>query len=133
MELLRDRNGRYVVTDDIERAVVLAVRSSGKSPAREFLEWLEHEDQRVLLKFLALFQKIASCGRITNKKQFRKEEDGIWSFKHGQYRIGCFLDERSWVLTHGFVKKRDKWPPTELRGAQEIMADDLARIRAARR
>ena len=133
MELLRDRNGRYVVKEGPMKTVVAAVRSNEKSPARDFLESLWQRDRPAFTKFRALFEKIAKTGLIRNTTQFRKEEGDIWSFKHGQCRIACFQDGRCWVLTHGFEKKRGRWRKEDLKKAENIRADDLARIEAAKR
>ena len=134
MEPELDSNGRYVVTMGVERNIVIAVRPNGRSPALKFLEGLEKNDRKVLRKFYALFQRMAERGVIRNKKKFRKEGgDDIYGFKgSAQHRIGCFLDRNTWVLTHGFVKKCDKWPIKEIGRAEKIMEDDRERIRTSR-
>jgi hypothetical protein len=57
----------------------------------------------------------------------KKERDSIWAFKSCQIRIGCFQDGNEWVLTHGFVKKCNNWPKSELERADRIRAEHLAR------
>jgi len=91
------------------------------------LDDLERNDKSNLLKFAALFKHLANNPRIRNEKQFKKIRGSIWEFKRSHYRIGCFQDGPDWVLTHGFVKKQQKWPPTEFSRAERIRAEDLSR------
>ncbi len=101
-------------------AVEYAQSANGKLLAKEFIEGLSIADQA---KLAHLFQWIAEHGQIRNEEKFRHEGDKIYSFKAHQIRIGCFCSGRRWILTHGFVKKQDRWPPAELERAKRIMAE----------
>ena len=96
--------------------------SNGESPARDFIEGLSDSDRR---KLAALFDRMAEVGQIRNLQRFRKIEGDIWEFKSDQIRIGCFQEGRVWFLTHGFIKKSDKWRPEEKKRAQRIMREHL--------
>jgi phage-related protein len=77
-------------------------------------------------KLGALFQRMADSGRIHNVQKFKKVEGMVFEFKSFQIRIGCFQERREWFLTHGFMKKQDKWPRRELERAQTIRDEHLA-------
>lgn len=104
--------------------VEYAVCENGSSPAKEHIESLETKDQ---LKIAALFQRMADSGKIENTEKFTREKDSIWAFKSFQFRFPCFQKGRSWVVTHGFRKKRNKWPPEELKRAERIRDEHLSR------
>ena len=108
------------------RTVAYARDASGNRPAFEFLEVTV--SQRQHLQFQQYFHHLAVHGWLSNPKQFRKERDDIWAFKAGEARIACFPKGRVWFLTHGFLKKRDRWPPEELNRALRIRWEHLVRM-----
>lgn len=115
-----------VVNRGQQRTVAYAVRKDGSRPAEEFIDQVM--DQRSRARLFALIAKLCATGRIVNDEQFKKEEDETWGLKPtSQVRIACFQDGRFWFLTHGFVKKRAKWPRSELERAEEIRHEHLAR------
>lgn len=106
--------------------IVCARRANGSSPAREFIESLDMGDQG---KLFAMFQRMADVGQISNRQKFKKLDGKIFEFKSYQIRMPCFRDGLQWVITHGFVKKRDRVPPAEIVRANAIMNEDLQRRR----
>ena len=74
-----------------------------------------------------LFERMADHGRINNREQFKKVAGYIFEFKRHQIRIGCFQVGRTWFLTHGFIKKADEWPASELQKANDIRIEHLAK------
>lgn len=102
--------------------VEYVVLRNGQCPAQEFVNGLEMSEKAKLAR---LFNKMAMFGRIGNFEKFKKESGEIFGFKSFQIRIGCFQMGRMWLLTHGFRKKRDKWPKSELDRADEIRHDYL--------
>ncbi len=101
-----------------------AVRSSGKMPAKKYLESLVKEDR---FRLEALFERMATFGKVKNKEKFRKLEDEIWEFKSGQHRLLCFQVSNRWILTHGFLKKSGKTPRKEIERAIVIMREHTER------
>jgi hypothetical protein len=97
--------------------VEYVVLRNGQCPAEEFVSALEVSDKAKLAR---LFQKMATVGRIANEEKFKKESGEIYGFKSFQIRIGCFRVGRAWLLTHGFRKKRNHWPKSELERADAI-------------
>jgi hypothetical protein len=106
------------------RTIEYAVCSDRSMPAREFVECLDESDQR---KLEVLFRRMADMGKIFNREQFKLVEGKIFEFKRFQIRIGCFQIGARWILTHGFKKKGDRWPDSQLVRANRIMAEHLAR------
>jgi phage-related protein len=127
MEQQVDEHGRAIVATGCACRIVCAVTRNGKSPAADFLDDLKRNDVHNLGKFAARFLRLADNPRIQNEKQFKKICGRIWEFKVSHYRIVCFQDGPDWVLTHGFVKKQQKWPKTELPRAERIRDEDLLR------
>ena len=115
---------RHRVQTGPARSITCALRPDGKSPAKDFLDNLDEKTRR---RFTVSFQRMADEGHINNKEHFRKVQDRIWEFKRFQHRIGCFQDGQEWVLTHGFIKKGDKWPRTQVERAVLIMTQDKDR------
>jgi hypothetical protein len=105
-------------------SVEYATRDNGTRPAEEFIQSRDPSDQA---KLAALFRRLADFGRIDNRQKFKKVEGDIFEFKSFQIRIGCFQSGRTWFLTHGFVKKQDRWPKSELERAQTIRKEHMSR------
>jgi phage-related protein len=97
------------------------VDSHGRALAMDFIEGLSEGDQK---KIVRLLQEFAARGEIRNREKFRLEEKPIYAFKSFQIRILCFFlprtEKKSVVLTHGFKKKQDSMPPSELQKAKNI-------------
>lgn len=103
--------------------VSFAPDPSGKLQAKTFLESLTDAEYRSVM---SLIHRLASTGKIQNTEQFRKEEGKIFAIKRHQIRVGCFQMARVWYQTHGFTKKQNKWPKSELTRASEICDHYLA-------
>lgn len=98
-----------------------AVRASGKSESKSFIESLE-EAKRA--KIEALIERYADRGKIWNKEQFKKLDGEIWEFKAFQIRVLMFNCERGRIaLTHGFIKKKGRTPPSQIKKANDIMQE----------
>jgi hypothetical protein len=121
---MRGEADRPVAANGTALSVLYAVGSDGASPAKEFVELQEIKDQR---KLAVLFQRMADVGELRNREKFKKVEGDIWEFKSHQLRILCFRDGPNWILTNGFLKKKDQIPPSELDRAQRIMSEDSRR------
>ncbi|MFH0983410.1 MAG: type II toxin-antitoxin system RelE/ParE family toxin [Planctomycetota bacterium] len=93
-------------------------------PAKLFIEDLDEPDQR---KLDTLFRRMADTGKIFNREQFKQVAGKIYEFKRFQVRVGCFQVGNRWILTHGFIKKGEQWPRSELERAERIMNEQLAR------
>ncbi len=115
-----------IVLRGIARTVEYAVCSDGSMPAKEFVEGLDESDQR---KLVTLFRRLADTGKIFNREQFKLVDGNIFEFKRFQVRVGCFQVGSRWLLTHGFIKKQDRWPEAELERANRIRNEHVERER----
>jgi hypothetical protein len=119
----KDADSSIVVRGN-QRTIEYAICANGSMPAKEFIEVL---DERELRQMDTLFRRMADTGKIFNKEQFKQVKDKIYEFKRYQTRVGCFQIGTRWVLTHGFIKKADRWRNSEVERAERIMEEHLAR------
>jgi hypothetical protein len=127
-----DGKGKSPAAVGAAATVDFATDANEHQLARSFLaDELTSEQQ---IKMVALFQWLADFGKIVNREKFKKLSgtDNIYEFKHNQIRIGCFQSGRYWYLTHGFIKKKDDWPPTEVARAERIRTEHLSRKKTLR-
>ena len=116
--------GRIAHVPGPKRTIAFAIRLDGSCPAREFLEGLSDSDES---KVANLFRWMADHGEIKNGQKFKRLDGPIWEFKSHQIRIPCFQDGTIWVLTHGFRKKSDQAPKSEVARAHDIHSEYLSR------
>lgn len=113
------------------RTVAYAIDANGDMPARDFLENTKGKkapSKQELAGLFHLFKVMTQQGKITNDEQFKKERGEIFGFKKYQARIAAFQLGDVWFLTHGFKKKKDKWPESEIGRAVRIREEHLARV-----
>lgn len=110
-----------------QRTIDCATDASGEQPAFDFLASAEcpAKDRARLVHW---FRVIAEhTERKGTEEAFKFERDGLWAFKSYQARVLAFQVGRTWWLTHGFVKKKDKIPPAEFERAARIQAEHMKR------
>lgn len=114
-----------------QRDVLYARAANGDLLALDFLNSIASRgrtDFKDMRKIKELCKRLAECGTIPTRENFVREQDEIWSLKSYQVRIGAFQHGRIWFLTHGFIKKCDRWPKAELERADEIRIQQLKRL-----
>jgi hypothetical protein len=105
--------------------VAYARDASGRLNAADFLE-SEQVPEKDKARLLRQFELVAN-GHTTNREQFKKEQGNIYGFKSYQARVAAFFGKNGFLfLTHGFMKKKDKWPPTEIERAERIRTEHTA-------
>lgn len=114
-----------VLVEGPARVVAYARDASGCANAQAFLDdpALPRKERDRLLRS---FGVIAATG-LLDRTHFRKEVGEVWAFKAHQARIGAFFFGRVIYLTHGFTKKKDRWPTSEIERAERIRREHLAR------
>ena len=111
-----------------ERVVVeCVIRANGNSPSKDFLDSLNNKDRP---KIMRIIKRYANFRVIFNKEQFKKVEGtDFFEFKSFQIRLlmyHCSLGRIA--LTHGFKKKGDRIPRSEIKRAYRIKEEyDLIR------
>ena len=112
--------------------VEYACDASGRYPAEDFLKEVGEDQARKSehAGLLYLFKLYADQGRITNPEQFKKLEGTdptLVEFKKFQCRVfGFFNGSGVLVLTHGFIKKKDKVDKSEIERGQRIRRGHLS-------
>jgi len=96
---------------------------AGNEPVREWLKSLRREDRRTIGEDL----KTVQFGWPVGMPLIRKLEPGIWevrsSISQGIARVLFTVEGHTMMLLHGFVKKSQKTPRTELRTAHQRLVD----------
>lgn len=110
------------------KTVVYAVCANGTSPGFDFYRNELTDTEKA--QMLRLFNKMGDRGRIASREQFKRiEGTEFFEFKNFQIRMPCyFLPGNLVVLTHGFRKKGDRIPPSEIDRARRIKQEDAARF-----
>lgn len=102
-----------------------ALDARGRMPARDFFLALDPADQR---KVAALFQWLATEGRVPNREKFKGlgvQGMGQWEFKSHQVRfLGDFRPGARFVVALGLRKKQDSLRPADVQVAARIMAEN---------
>lgn len=112
-------------------AIAFAIEKSGDCPACEFFDRLALIDKA---KLMALFQIAGDHGKFHNPEKFGDLGDGLFEFKSFQIRMpfAYSKNERGLiVITHGFIKKKDKTPKEEITRAWRIYEEDQAQTKLA--
>ena len=91
---------------------------SSECLVQEFIDTLPQAEQK---KIIALLKRAADHGLPKNEEKFKKLQDDLFEFKADQVRLICFFDKgKLIILTHGFLKKSQKTPKTEVEKAKRL-------------
>ncbi len=103
--------------------VVFYKTRGGNEPVREWLKELKREDRKTIGENI----KTVQFGWPLGMPLIRKVESGIWEVRsnisRGISRVLFTVEGDTMVLLHGFVKKSQKTPRTELRKARQRLVD----------
>ena len=116
----------------MEREIILYITQDGKCPVKEFLDSLP---RKIFQKISWVLQLISEIDRIpTTYLKKLKDTDNIWEcrIKFGSdiCRLFCFFHNGSIiVLTHGFMKKSQKIPKSEIGRAEQYKRDYERRMK----
>lgn len=104
--------------------IAFAREKNGTYPAEEFVDALPAADQA---KLANAFTLAGDHGDFSNPEKFGDLKNGMYEFKIKQIRLPFSYSEkesRTIVVTHGFVKKKDKAPKEEIERAWRIFRED---------
>lgn len=100
-------------------AVLFYKTESGREPVREWLKSLRHEDKKEIGQDIMT----AQFGWPLGMPLIRKLEKDLWEvrsdIKDGIARIFFTVDRSEMILLHGFVKKSQATPQSDLDLARE--------------
>jgi len=104
-------------------SVVFYMSAAGNEPVREWLLGLSRRDR----KSVGFDIKTAQYGWPVGMPLIRKLEPGLWEVRtrleDGIARVIFTVDGGTMVLLHGFAKKSQKTPATDLKTARQRLAD----------
>ena len=114
----------------MNRAIRFYKTVDGKCPVQDFLDALPGKVAQKVVWVLRLLEDIEMVPAIYFKKLVGTED--IWEcriqFGSNAYRMFCFFADNSVViLTHGFIKKSQKTPKSEIEKAEAYRRDFLKR------
>lgn len=114
----------------VSRTITFYKTAEGKCPIQDFLDSLSGKAAQKVTWVLKLIEDFDIVPSSYFKKLTGTEE--IWecriSFSSNTYRILCFFVNNSVVvLTHGFTKKSQKTPKTEIERAEAYRRDFFKR------
>jgi phage-related protein len=96
---------------------------AGNEPVREWLKSLKRKDRKTIGEDI----KTAQFGWPLGMPLIRKLEPGIWEVRsnisQGIARVLFTVEGHTMVLLHGFIKKSQKTPRSELHTARQRLAD----------
>ena len=96
---------------------------SGNEPVRDWLLELKRQDRKTVGQDI----KTAQYGWPLGMPLIRKLEPGLWEVRShvadGIARMLFTVDGETMVLLHGFVKKSQKTPATDMKTARQRLAD----------
>lgn len=98
-----------------ETEVLIFAESDGSSP---FLIWLDKQPPKVQDKCIVFIERLEEYGYELRRPQADYLSDGIYELRikrqKTNYRILYFFHENRAVISHGFMKQRDKVPEKEI-------------------
>ncbi|MBI5375251.1 MAG: type II toxin-antitoxin system RelE/ParE family toxin [Candidatus Schekmanbacteria bacterium] len=114
----------------MKRNIVFYKTPNGKCPVQDFLDSLPGKSAQKVAWVLSLMEDLDVVPSVYFKKLVGTEE--IWEcrtqFGSNACRVFCFFDGNSVVvLTHGFMKKTQKTPRSEIDRAESYRKDYLKR------
>ena len=101
---------------------IFTISNGGRCIVRDFIKALNTSDQK---KIVALLKRTAEHGTPKNTEKFDSiQGTSLWEFKSFQIRIFCFFNKSKMIiLTHGFIKKKQKTPKQEIEKALRLMKE----------
>ena len=110
-------------------------RSDGTKPVNEFLNDLDDNMRGKIAFEISLLQQFGTSLRMPHSRPLGS---GIYELR-AQFASNItrvlyfFIDGDTAVLTHGFVKKTQKTPPSEIKRAKNYREDYLSRYKGGER
>lgn len=111
--------------------VILYRNSSGDYPVQEFIDSLEIKAQSKVKDTIKLLQEFGIQLGLPHVKKITGTQ--LWELRivgsDSARVLYVAMTGKTFVLLHGFKKKKDKTPPKEIKIAEDRLADLRSRIR----
>lgn len=104
-----------------------AIRSNSEMPAKEFYE--EKLSDTYQARLMAYIGQLDATGKLSKDKFKKLTNTNLWEFRLSpQIRLLSFFAEYNClVITHGFIKKQQKTPRSEIETGERIREEHLER------
>jgi len=114
------------------KSIKFYTKSDGKCPVRDFLDSLPSKVAQKVTWVLTIIESYDKVPSTYFKKIVNTE---LWEcriqFGSNIYRVMCFFKSNSIIiLTHGFIKKTQKTPNSEIEKAEQYMKDYIKRSKS---
>ena len=107
------------MTDEMRLRVVFYKTESGKEPVRDWLKSLPHEEKKIIGQDI----KTVQFGWPLGMPMVRKLDKDLWEVRSGLpnriARVIFTVNDGVMVLLHGFIKKSQKTPASDLALAKQ--------------
>ena len=102
---------------------------SGKCPVESFLDTLDHKMRAKILRLMLLLKE---NGKDLREPYSKYLEEGLFELRVKQGSnitrvLYFFLIDREIIITHGFIKKTQKTPRSEIELAKKYRQDYITR------
>lgn len=99
---------------------IYGIVENGRCLVKEFIDSLDVSAQKKIIYLLKITGDNGTPGNTEKFKKLKNEE--LYEFKSYQVRLLCkFEKDKMIILTHGFIKKKDKTDPTEIARANDLL------------
>jgi phage-related protein len=117
------------MADVMEFEAIFYDKSDGTEPAKEFLDEL---DAKMFTKLIRAIDILKAGGTAVREPYSKYLEDGIFEVRAQAGSdisrvLYFFYTGRRLVLTHGFIKKTQKTPPSEIERAKKYRTEYMSR------
>jgi phage-related protein len=122
---------RRIAYQGAKFTIAFARRKTGECTACEFFDGLSLVDKA---KLVALFRIAADHGNFHNPEKFGDLGNGLYEFKSFQIRMPFAYTKNPpglILVTHGFIKKKDKTSSQEIKRAWRIYDEDQEQTKLA--
>ena len=110
--------------------IELYATEAGECPVKEMLEVMPLQHKTKVLKFFELLEeKGPNLPRPYADTLRGKIRELVVDIQHHGYRFLYFFTGKTIIMTHGFLKKTQKTPPSEIEKAERYATDWLKRNR----
>ena len=108
----------YIIYNGEHFTVEWYYSEKGTSQPKEYFDKLDDGSKA---KLLYLIQRISDHGKISNKKLFNNEGDGLFAFKPQPERFLTFFTKgKKIIISSAFRKKTQKLPTKQKKNALKI-------------
>ena len=116
-------DGDRKVSDGEFFSVEFAVKSSSRMASA--WSWMQEVDERTLMAFMRLFDRVAETGIIHDETVLKRLDGDVWEFKRPGTRVLCVRHGNRFLLTNVLKKSGRKNISSDIASAKSIGEEHL--------